>query len=85
MLVITGTPVHQIGTRLAEFRARHPLIDLRLQTTDKDVELPGNGMFLGILVSAALLFLMSAAALLMHQRTWPLGGRLQSRKCPKRS
>lgn len=34
--------------RLAEFRARHPQIDLRLQTTDKDVELPANGLSLGI-------------------------------------
>jgi DNA-binding transcriptional LysR family regulator len=48
LAVSTAFANYWMVPRLAEFRARHPLIDLRLQTTDKDVELPGNGMFLGI-------------------------------------
>lgn len=34
--------------RLAAFRAAHPHIDLRLQTTDKDVDLAAEGIALGI-------------------------------------
>jgi DNA-binding transcriptional LysR family regulator len=48
LAVSTAFANYWMVPRLAEFRARHPQIDLRLQTTDKDVELPGNGMFLGI-------------------------------------
>lgn len=34
--------------RLSDFRARHPEIDLRLQTTDKDLDLAEEGVSLGI-------------------------------------
>jgi len=34
--------------RLAEFRARNPEIDIRLQTTDKDVDLLAEGIPLGV-------------------------------------
>ncbi|HXH02478.1 MAG TPA: LysR substrate-binding domain-containing protein [Candidatus Competibacteraceae bacterium] len=34
--------------RLAAFRARHPEIDLRLQTTDKDINLAAEGIALGV-------------------------------------
>ena len=34
--------------RLADFRAKHPDIDLRLQTTDKDLDLAEEGISLGV-------------------------------------
>ena len=34
--------------RLSAFRAQHPEIDIRLQTTDKDVDLLAEGLSLGI-------------------------------------
>ncbi len=46
--VSTAFANYWLVPRLAEFRGRHPQIEIRLQTTDRDIELPGNGLSLGI-------------------------------------
>ncbi|MEJ1996006.1 MAG: LysR substrate-binding domain-containing protein [Limibacillus sp.] len=44
----TAFASYWIVPRLSDFRRRHPEIDLRLQTTDKDVDLAAEGISLGI-------------------------------------
>ncbi len=44
----TAFASYWIVPRLSDFRKRHPEIDLRLQTTDKDVDLVAEGISLGI-------------------------------------
>lgn len=46
--VSTGFATYWMMPRLTEFRSAHPDIDLRLQTSDKDVDLTAEGIDLGI-------------------------------------
>jgi DNA-binding transcriptional LysR family regulator len=46
--VSTAFASHWMLPRLADFRQKHTEIDLRLQTTDKDVDLVAEGISLGI-------------------------------------
>ncbi len=46
--VSTALAAHWLLPRVAGFRARHPDIDLRFQTTDKDVDLVAEGISIGI-------------------------------------
>ena len=46
--VSTAFAAYWMVPRLAEFRAAHPEIDIRLQTTDKDLDLAAEGTSLGV-------------------------------------
>jgi DNA-binding transcriptional LysR family regulator len=46
--VSTAFAAYWMVPRLAEFRAVHPEIDIRLQTTDKDLDLAAEGTSLGV-------------------------------------
>jgi len=62
LAVSTAFANYWMVPRLAEFRARHPLIDLRLQTTDKDVELPGKDRLDGLRLNDYALVIQAAIA-----------------------
>lgn len=46
--VSTATAAHWLLPRIARFRGRHPDIDLRFQTSDRDVDLVAEGISIGI-------------------------------------